>query len=200
LRITLLIAASAIAVASCSDSTSPDASTLSFTYTGAGSAAARTFSITGDIAANTIGSGTLGANAWAAGSISATSSYSIIGAVNPRSSTRWDIASIGIALKTAGTSPIDPACNIESDDCTGVFVALNLQPDGDDADFYCGLTTGSVTITAVSATKVSGSFSGSGMCANGLGDETPFTVSDGAFNVAVTTQLLDGAGPSMKQP
>jgi hypothetical protein len=193
LRLRAFVALGAIALAGCGDSTEPDASTLSFSYTGAGAANATTFSATGVIPPNIVGTGTLGTNAWAAGSINPTSNFTIIGAVIPRTSTTWDITQVTVTRKTVGTTPIDPACadDFESVECTGIVVFYGLQPDGDDFQFGCFLTTGSVTITSITATNIAGTFSGTGTCFNSVGFETPYSVTNGSFNVAVTTQLLD---------
>ena len=167
---------------------------LGFSYTGAGTTASTSFSANGTIP-STVGStsagNNLGTGSWAAGSVSPTANYATIGAAIPRSSASWDITSISIARKTVGTSSVDPNCNDEAQNCTGVFVYFNFNPNGDTFAYACALTTGSVTISAISATNITGSFTGSGECFTPSGAFSAFTVTNGSFNVGVTTQLLN---------
>jgi hypothetical protein len=198
-RITSLLAACAIVLAGCSDSTSPDDSTFSFTYTGAGAANATTYSATGTIPAGLSQSNTFGTSPWAAGGVEATSNYSFIAGVIPKTSTSWDFAAVGIGRKTVGTSPIDPNCDVEATvDCTGVAIFFGFQPDGDGSFQYaCFLSTGSATITSISETRIAGSFSGTGSCVNSLDVESSFTITGGAFDVAISPQLTS-AGPVVR--
>lgn len=161
---------------------------LSFSYTGAGATAATSFSASGAIPSN-IDNG-LGSGSWAAGSVSPTTNYVEIGAAIPKTSTTWDITVVQIARKTVGTSSISGTCEDE-EECTGVFVIFNQGQTDNSFTHYCYLETGSVTISAISSSNISGTFTGSGFCYAPTGTETPFTVTNGSFNVGVTTQLLD---------
>jgi hypothetical protein len=167
---------------------------LGFSYTGASTAASASFSANGTIP-STVGSSSagndLGSGSWAAGSVSPTTNYVAVGAAIPKASASWDVTSISIARKTVGTSSVDPNCDDEAQNCTGVFVYLNFNPNGDTFSYACALTTGSVTISAISATRITGTFSGSGECFTPSGAFSSFTVSNGSFNVGVTTQLLN---------
>lgn len=198
MRIRAVIAVSALVLAGCGDSTSPDASTFSFTYTGAGSANARPFSATGDVPPNLSASGTLGTSAWAAGAFDPASNFTFVAGVIPKSSTTYDFAAVGIARKTVGTSTIDSSCGLDvetTEECTGFLVFFGFQPDGDASDYDCFLTTGSVSITSVSDDRVAGTFSGAGTCFNGTtGFESPFSITNGAFNVGLSAQLLASEG------
>jgi hypothetical protein len=185
------------ALASCGgdDPTDPNtgvSGAMSFSYTGAGASSSTTFSASGSIPLN-VGSDTssnLGSGAWAAGSVSPTANYVIVGGVIPRSSTAWDITQVSAARKTVGTSTIDPNCDAEATNCTGVFVFFNFNGNGDTFSYLCQLTTGTVTISAISSTNITGTFSGTGQCFTALGATSNFTVNNGTFNVGVTTQLL----------
>jgi hypothetical protein len=190
LRLRAFVALSAIALAACGDSNSPDASTLSFTYTGAGAASATNFSVSGVIPANLSGMNSLGTSPWAAGGVEPTFNYSTIFGVSPINSTTWDVAGIGVTRKTVGTSPIDPDCDAEATDCTGVFLFLGFQPNGDDFDLICGLTSGSVTIASISDTRIAGTFSGTGVCTDVNFVDTPFAITNGQFDVLLSSQLL----------
>jgi hypothetical protein len=181
-----------VAVAACSDNpTEPTgvSGSLSFSYTGAGTTSATTYSASGSIPTNINSS--LGSNAWAVGSVDPNSNYVVVGAVIPRTSTTWDITSVGIGRKTVGTSDIDPNCDIESPDCTGIFVLFGQGQTDSNFSFGCSLTTGTVTITSISSSNITGTFSGSGDCFAPNGAFSDFTVTNGTFNVGISTQLLD---------
>jgi hypothetical protein len=187
LRLRAFVALSAITLAGCGDSTEPDASTLSFSYTGAGATTATTFSATGEIPANINLAPTPGSSPWAAGGVDPSSNYSTVFAVMPMTSTTWHLFGIGVTRKTVGTSSIDANCDDESTNCTGVFMFLG-NPDGDDFQYFCALTSGSVTITAITDSRIAGTFSGNGFCEQDF-VETPFTIANGQFSVAISSQF-----------
>jgi hypothetical protein len=194
MRITSVVAACAIVLVACSDSTEPAAtSSLSFSYTGAGAPAATLFTAAGSIPLNLALTGTLGTTPWAAGAIDPASNNSFVAGVIPKTSTTWDFTSIGVGLKTVGTSPIDANCGLDSANCTGVIVFFGASANDESFQFICNLASGSVTISAISATNIAGTFSGTGSCFNSLDVETPFTVTNGAFDVAISSQLTAGA-------
>jgi hypothetical protein len=184
-----LVALSAIALAGCGDSTKPDASTLSFSYTGAGAANATTFSVTGEIPPDIQNAQTVGTVPWVAAGVDASTNYSTIIGVIPKTSTVLDLFVLGLTRKTVGTSPIDAVCDDESTNCTGVFLFLGFNQNGDTYQYFCGLTSGSVSITSITDARVAGTFSGSGYCENAAFVETPFTISNGQFNVAISPQF-----------
>jgi hypothetical protein len=201
LRIISIAAICAAGVIACGESTSPDDSTLSFTYTGATATNATTFSATGTIPPGLSESNSVGTTAWAAGAVEPAANASFVIGVVPKTSTTWDFAAIAIDRKTVGTSSIDVNCDTETaTDCTGVAVFFNFQGDGDTYQYLCVLATGSVSITAVSDTHIAGTFSGSGSCFNALDAETPFTITNGAFNVELSSQLQAGQAVALKRP
>jgi hypothetical protein len=181
-----------VAIAGCSDNpTEPTgvSGSLSFSYTGAGATSATTYNASGTIPTSITAN--LGSNAWAAGSVSPTNNFATIGAVIPRTSTTWDITSIGIDRKTVGSSDIGPDCDFETEECTNVVVLFGQAQNDANFLFVCSLTTGVVTITAISSSNITGTFSGTGECFNPNGAFSAFTVTNGTFNVGITTQLLD---------
>ena len=184
-----LLALCAIVAAGCGDSTKPGASTLSFTYTGAGVANTTTFSVTGEIPPNIVGTSSIGTTAWAAGGVDPASNYSNILAAIPKSSSSWDLFGIGVTRKSVGTSPLDANCDDEATNCTGIFMFLGLNPNGDTFTYFCVLTSGSVTITSITDSRIAGTFSGNGFCEDANFLETPFTVTNGQFDVAITPQF-----------
>jgi hypothetical protein len=191
----ILALAFGVALAGCSDDLLPadPLGSLSFTYTGAGAATATTYSASGTIPA-TVNNGTnssLGTVPWAAGSVDQTSNFTIIGASVPKTSTTWDLTQVVATRTTVGTSPIAANCDDpEVMDCTGVMVFFGLNPNGDTFTRFCALSTGSVTISAISSTKITGTFSGTGTCFTPAGITSNFTVTNGIFDVLITNQLL----------
>jgi hypothetical protein len=168
---------------------------MAFSYQGAGSTNATTFNASGAIPLSVGGetnSNNLGTSAWAAGAFSTTQNYAVVGGVIPKTSNTWDVAQVIVNRSTVGTNQISVDCSDpEVTTCTGVFLMTGLNPNGDSLASICYLTTGSVTISAISTANITGTFSGTGTCYNGLtAAESPFTVTNGTFNVGVTSQLL----------
>ena len=194
-----LVLACGITLAACGgyDPTEPTgvSGSLSFSYQGGGSANSATYNASGTIPSNVGGEfngNSLGTSSWAAGAYSTTQNYAVVGAAIPKTSTQWDITEVVINRTTVGTSQISADCSDpENTTCTGVFVMFNFNPNGDTSTSFCFLTTGSVTVSAISASNMTGTFSGTGSCFNGTtGAESPFTITNGTFNVGVSNQLL----------
>lgn len=172
----------------CSDSTGPgtvgESGSVTFTYTGAGASSATSYNATGAIPVNVVTG--FGSSAWAAGGIG-TNEVDIL-AVVPKGGNRWDVTSIVIGRTSIGTSTIDFSCS--ANNCTRIDVLFGSNQNETNYTESCQITTGSVTITAITASTISGNFSGSGTCNNAAtGNDTPFTITNGAFSVGVTTQL-----------
>lgn len=103
-----------------------------------------------------------------------------------RSATMTDFSTIDIPRLTVGTSTIDPNC--DDDWCASVSLAVEVGTTGvSQARQSCFLRQGSVTVTAVSDTRVRGTFSGTGHClsASGTDDIEDFTITSGSFDVAL---------------
>jgi hypothetical protein len=162
--------------------------TLSYTYTGAGAATATQYTATGAMPSNYgVNNGT---QPWAAGAIDASSNATIVYSFIPKTSNSWDWSFIQINRTTVGSSSIDVNCT--ADNCTDFGVWFGTNGNGTNYSFICTLTTGTVAITAITSTNATGTFSGSGTCfASGTGAETPFTVTNGSFNVGLTALLAE---------
>jgi hypothetical protein len=176
----VLVSAVLFGALACSESSGPNIhGSLAFTYTGAGGG---TYSASGDApASNAPPTGT----SWAAGYVEANESH--VAGSTPRSGVLIDLAILRVERTTPGSESIDPACNIDgSASCTGMDFYLNFNGDGDTGDFFCGLTSGTIVLTEVSSSRAKGTFSGSGSCFDGTGGgSSVFSVSDGAFDVAL---------------
>lgn len=192
----VLLLACSVALVACGDDnpTTPTITgSLSYSYTGAGAANATNFSASGGIPAS-VGAinGSLGTAAWASGSYDQTANYSVVAASIPKTSSTWDLTVINVTRTTPGTTPISASCDDpETSSCTGVFVFFNFNPNGDSFTHLCSLDNGNVTISAISSTNITGTFSGSGICLTPLGAISSFTISSGTFNVGVNAQLLE---------
>lgn len=174
----LLLAVAVTGSLSCSDSSGPnDRGTLSFTYTGAGGG---NYSASGE--APSVGAPPT-TSSWAAGFVEAGETH--VAASNPRSGGLVDLVLLRLERTTTGSVTIDPSCNIDGfTPCTGMQFMINFNGNGDTADFFCGLTSGTIVLTEIDDDRASGSFSGSGQCFAGSGGApTAFTVANGAFNV-----------------
>ncbi|WP_420129944.1 hypothetical protein [Longimicrobium sp.] len=112
-----------------------------------------------------------------------------VNAYRQRGGARFDIASITLPNPAVGQRTVE-LCPGET--CSSVSLGLDIgQSHGSEAAQTCHLRTGTVTVTALSATRVSGTVSGSGFCLQrGGGDELPFQISSGTFSVDVFQQSL----------
>jgi hypothetical protein len=160
--------------------------TLAFTYTGAGAANATQYTATGAIPSN-FGI-TNGSQAWAAGAVDASDNVTLVYAFVPKGGNSWDESILQINRTTPGSSPIEVSCS--SANCTEFGVWFGVNQNGTNYTYICTLVTGTVSITAISSSNATGTFSGSGTCfTSGSTAETPFTVTNGSFNVGLTALL-----------
>lgn len=101
-----------------------------------------------------------------------------------RSSTTADFAWLDIPQVTTGTLAIDPDC--DADHCPAVSLALEVGTTGvSQARLSCFLRQGSITVSAISDTRVRGTFSGTGHClgAPGTANVEDFAITSGSFDV-----------------
>lgn len=97
---------------------------------------------------------------------------------------RFDLAGITIPAAAVGERAVE-RCPGET--CSSVFLALDVgQATGAQAAQSCQLETGAIRVTALTATRVNGTVSGSGFCLprEGGGD-VPFQITSGTFDVEV---------------
>lgn len=106
-------------------------------------------------------------------------------AYSQRGGSRFDIASVTIPAAVVGAVSVDRFCG--ADACPEVTLGLDLgQATGSVATHTCHLDTGTIRVTALSATRVEGTVSGSGVCLPGNGgDSVPFQVTSGTFGVDI---------------
>ena len=153
---------------------------LTFTYSGANSG---TFSASGALPSSASAQTT---SAWAAAQASATSEMFVV-AVSPRSSTTHDLVGIFIQRNTVGSDPVDPNCGFN---CTGMDITIGLSNSGSSFTANCFLTAGTIAITEKSASRMKGTFSGTGECVSSSGSPTgTFTATNGTFDVAIVPEV-----------
>lgn len=187
LRVIAVLVA-AVAVAGCSDSPTPPVvgfnGALSFTYTGGGGG---THSANGDF--TTITSTNLYTAPWAYGVRS--DAEVVVGVVSnqPRTLTTHDLTVIAINRLTPGTASFSATCDPDVETaCTGMVFYRGQSNTFATYEFFCILTSGTVNLSALSATRAQGTFSGSGFCFDSADNSQPFTVTGGTFDVAVLSE------------
>lgn len=179
-----ILAALAVVV-SCGDSTSPDltiSGSASFSFTGGGGG---TFSATGGISTADINSSTAPyAKNFAAGFTNNTDNSTNVVANVPTTAGLSNLLVVTYKGQTAGTGTINSTCNSTSTiSCNDVFFEIGQNAGGSSYSYICFTTSGTVTITSISSTTITGSFSGSGTCISSGGVSTAFTVTNGTFSV-----------------
>lgn len=167
----------ALSVAACAESVTapqPFDGGLAFSYTGA---IAGTFNAKGAVDSTN-------KTPWAgAGRIEGTPMMVLAAAV-PRSQTTHDIVAVVVPRNTPGTSTIATICPPEG--CADLYATFGrANGDGNDYLTGCYIVSGSVTIATITATRVTGSFSGTGQCISKQGAETTFQVLGGEFDLPI---------------
>jgi hypothetical protein len=181
------VAALVFAVSCGSDGPSePTGTSGTFTFNFGGTMVSGSYSASGSLPSN--GST---AQAWAAGFNDTTDDYIGIVAVAPRTGAgaRYDQVILAVDRNTTGSTSIDVGCDPDGTAiCTGMLLWYNISDAGGLGEVLCVLETGTVTIASVSSSRVTGSFSGNGICvAQDDGDEGTFTVTNGSFNVPLVS-------------
>ena len=179
----ILLAALPLAVlAACHDPSGPgeteDESRITITYTGGVSG---TFAAEGDPSLITVPN----TQTFAIGHSYTEGWFEVI-AYSQRGGSRFDVATVTVPDVVVGQAvAIDPLC--AEDICADVRVALDLgQATGSVAAHTCRLETGTIRVTALSQTRATGTMSGVGFCnPGGGGDQVPFQIASGSFDVAV---------------
>jgi hypothetical protein len=181
----ILLAALPLAVlfAACSDPSGPgeteDESRVALSYTGG---LAGTFAAAGDYALGTVPN----TQTFALASRTADGTLEV-SAYSQRGGARFDIASITIPDAAVGQRAVE---HCPGETCNSVSLGLDLgQVHGSQAAQSCQLRTGTIRVSALSATRVSGTVSGSGFCfPRDGGDNVPFQITSGSFDVDVYQQ------------
>jgi hypothetical protein len=102
----------------------------------------------------------------------------------PRTATSHDFAQLTIRRRSAGTETLVAGC---VDNCSRLYIMFGA-PNAGSTDMFlkeCTMTVGTITISAITSNRVTGTFSGTGTCASFGGASTSWTVTNGAFDTAI---------------
>ncbi len=99
---------------------------------------------------------------------------------------RYDVVAMEVPgdIPAGGTAALAVVCN-GAPACAQVHVSLGMRTQGNvSPQVTCTLSNGTVTVTARSATRIRGTFAGSGTCYGSAGN-APYQVTGGTFDVPV---------------
>jgi hypothetical protein len=113
----------------------------------------------------------------------------IVNAGQPNGSERADYLTLWISRLTPGTVVVDAAAAIEY----GASIVMRFGQSTSDGPpsflWSCVAENGTITIDAISESRVSGTFSGTGTCTDMSGASSPFSMTGGTFDVPFSTHL-----------
>jgi hypothetical protein len=188
-RTRILIVAGLSLLAACKDSTSPNtigaSGSVSFTYAGGNSGS---YSASGGITSTTTPDFTRN---WAAGARDQATTSIAIASVQAQANNTHDTFIMVIPRQTAGNATVSVNCTeTATTTCAALLVSFGESNTNDQVfQRACGLDSGTLTITSISSTRVSGTFSGTGTCFTSTGGTSSFTVTNGSFDVALVTDV-----------
>jgi len=148
-----------------------------------------TFTFAGGMSGNWVANGATDAtplvrqtNAWAS-SRKATNTV-FVESMMPRTGTTHDFAQLTIRRRSVGTETLAAGC---VDNCSRLYIMFGAPNSGSTEMFLqeCTMTVGTITITAITSNRVTGTFSGTGSCAFLGGASSAWTVTDGSFDTAL---------------
>jgi hypothetical protein len=174
-----LLAGALALVASCGDSGTGSnnlSGSVSFTYSGAISGS---FSASGALPVVT----SQETQQWAVGARDDSQGEVIVEALKPRTSTSHDVVILFITRTTVGSSLVDCGQNV----CADLFFDFDVNNSSEDVQQSCFLASGTLNIATITSSRVTGTFSGTGSCFALGGGAASFTVSSGAFDVALVS-------------
>lgn len=105
----------------------------------------------------------------------------------PQPGNLHDFVALTIPRVTSGSATVDVNCTASV--CASALFGFRTD-ESNESQFLCGLESGTLTITAISASRATGTFSGSGTCLDNAQNETSFSVTAGTFDVS----LVSGGG------
>jgi hypothetical protein len=160
----------------------PSGTTGTFSFSFAGTMISGSYSASGSLPANNST-----AQPWAVGVRETGENLIGVVAVSPRTGAtgRYDMAILAIDRTTAGSASIDVDCDPEGTvACSGMVLFYNLSDTGGAGDVLCGLEAGTITLASVTNSRVTGSFSGTGICIN---QDDAEEGTNGTFNVPLVS-------------
>ena len=156
---------------------------MSFSFTGAGNG---TYSASGVVPANQNAQVTTD---WATGFRDVSENSFVLISVQPTSGGVFNQVLINIPRLTTGSATVDVNCDSSTDNCAELAFLVGTNATGSTFQFLCGLETGTLTISTMTNTRATGTFSGTGTCFDDEANETSFAVSNGNFDVAFVSTI-----------
>jgi len=160
-----------------------------FDFIGAGASVSRKFDATGTVS---ILDPQWGTTPMAIGELNTARPLrtSILGGI-PQTDTIWDQALVRVNRASVGTSTykttcfgIAPECGADSSAVQVEFGARHV-PSTVMTRYVCSILQGTLTITTLTTRHATGTFSGTGLCTEPNNVQTPFTVTNGVFDVGI---------------
>ena len=175
--------AAALLMGGCSDNplgtNATVSGSVSFNYTGGGGGSYNANGAISALASQT----TIHTTNWATGWRD-NSTTSIDAAANvPQSGNLGNYFFIVVGRQSVGSSTIDLGCTSTNPACTGVELIIGATQDGKNFQYFCELSSGTVSITSIGNDNAQGTFAGSGTCAPPGSAPTAFSITNGSFNV-----------------
>jgi hypothetical protein len=153
--------------------------TVTFSFTGGGGGS---YNATGGILP-TASDASAQATTWSTGWSDNTDNSINIASNVKTSSTLSNFFGIVINRQTVGTANINPNCvSTNTTSCTDVILFIDFDANGN-TNFVCALDAGSVTIATITASRATGTFSGTGTCVNNSSASSAFAITNGSFDV-----------------
>lgn len=185
----IILLAAAMAAGGCRDAVGPEAggeaSTLAFSYQGweENGTISGSYRVEGDPVAGV----ELARQTYAIGQrVRGTGTVVALSGQHHSDGSR-DFLSINVPRQTPGSVTLLPGCG--GSNCPEVLIAFDAgEGSAAQAQHSCSLRTGTLRILAISDTRVTGEFSGTGACIGraGVEDIEQFNVIDGRFNLKLS--------------
>jgi len=171
-------------LASCSDTTDPETltepGTVAFSFSGASGSS---FDVTGAPPVNQSQALT---TSWSVGARDNSDGFVTVLSVRARSGGLFDEVYMAIPRLTAGSATVD--VNNCTTDCAEFVFTIGAPTSGAvQWEYFCEMEAGTLTISTISSQRVTGTFSGIGVCTDDNLDDTNFAVSGGTFDVALAS-------------
>jgi hypothetical protein len=101
----------------------------------------------------------------------------------PTTTGSYDFAVLELGRATNGLAPIDTGGCYGN--CPGLVVYFRTADAPTPGQITCTVVKGVIQVDVMSSVRASGTFSGTGGCADDEGNTSPFAVTNGVFNVAL---------------
>lgn len=109
---------------------------------------------------------------------------------NEVSGSAESVAIVSLPNAAAGNTPVTEECDTA---CASVSFLLEKTVGGVTRSYMCDMTSGTISVSTLSASRVKGTFSGTGYCSSLEDDNAPtITITNGAFDTPVVLSPIIG--------